>query len=182
MSTPITYRPGFLPAGNVTMDRFDRLWSELDWVRVGQTPRREYYTSVLASPQPYTYGVGAYARTYRPQPMRPDILHIWERAEQAADCRFDVCFLNGYEDTDLCMRLRAAGYRHYVSTRSMVFHHVSASPGRHDRETENRTLYLQRWKNAGVQLHAEKDAHWRDLQSSLKKSRFFQFRYYFQFH
>jgi len=95
---------------------------------------------------------------------------------------YDEVFLNGYEDTDLCMRLRAAGYRHYVSTRSMVFHHVSASPGRHDRETENRTLYLQRWKNAGVQLHAEKDAHWRDLQSSLKKSRFFQFRYYFQFH
>ncbi len=47
---------------------------------------------------PYAYGKAEYARTYEPQPMHPVIETTWRRAEELADCRFDVCFLNGYEN------------------------------------------------------------------------------------
>lgn len=44
---------------------------------------------------------------------------------------FDEGYRNGMEDIDLCVRLRQAGYRIYVSHKSVVRHHVSSSPGRH---------------------------------------------------
>lgn len=58
---------------------------------------------------------------------------------------FDEGFRNGYEDMDLCRRLGARGYRHYVATRSCVWHHVSASPGRFSDENANLRLFLKRW-------------------------------------
>ncbi|MGA3006312.1 MAG: glycosyltransferase family 2 protein [Opitutaceae bacterium] len=58
---------------------------------------------------------------------------------------FDQAFHNGFEDIDLCLRLDRAGFRHYVSNQSHVFHHVSASPSRHAREDQNFTLFMRRW-------------------------------------
>lgn len=58
---------------------------------------------------------------------------------------FDVSYRNGYEDVDLCRRLAREGLRHWVACRSTVLHHVSASPGRFDREAPNLRLFLARW-------------------------------------
>ena len=58
---------------------------------------------------------------------------------------FDESFRNGYEDVDLCLRLGQMGYKHWVDYRSVVCHHVSASPGRMDHELRNMRLFLQRW-------------------------------------
>lgn len=57
----------------------------------------------------------------------------------------DEGFRNGYEDMDLCRRLGARGYRNYVATQSVVWHHVSASPGRFVAEDANLKLFLSRW-------------------------------------
>lgn len=58
---------------------------------------------------------------------------------------FDEQFRNGCEDVDLCLRLGKLGYRHWVDYRSVVYHHVSSSPGRKDYESQNLALFLQRW-------------------------------------
>jgi len=58
---------------------------------------------------------------------------------------FDEAFRNGCEDVDLCLRLGQMGYRHWVDYRSVVYHHVSASPGRKDYEMQNQALFLKRW-------------------------------------
>lgn len=58
---------------------------------------------------------------------------------------FATDFRNGYEDVDLCLRMWEAGHRHYVAHRSVIEHHVSASPGRMAAEEENRAFFLGRW-------------------------------------
>lgn len=91
---PITYKPGFLGQPDIAMET---LWKRLDWVRIGSTPRREYYVN-RKDGSPYTYGSGAGQRTYESMPTHPVIDLLWLGAEAAAGCEFDVCFLNGYED------------------------------------------------------------------------------------
>jgi GT2 family glycosyltransferase len=58
---------------------------------------------------------------------------------------FDERYRNGCEDVDLCLRLGQKGYRHWVDYRSVVYHHVSSSPGRRDHDLQNQALFLQRW-------------------------------------
>ncbi|HWA87215.1 MAG TPA: glycosyltransferase family 2 protein [Opitutus sp.] len=59
---------------------------------------------------------------------------------------FDEAYRNGYEDIDLCLRLGAQGFRHYVANHSAVLHHVSASPGRFTHESDNLRLFRGRWR------------------------------------
>ena len=57
---------------------------------------------------------------------------------------FDEAYRNGMEDIDLCVRLCEAGYRILVSHRSIILHHVSQSPGRHEHNEENSLLFASR--------------------------------------
>jgi GT2 family glycosyltransferase len=50
---------------------------------------------------------------------------------------FDENYKNGCEDTDLCLRLGAMGFHHYVANASVIGHHVSSSEGRHDFNSQN---------------------------------------------
>ena len=58
---------------------------------------------------------------------------------------FDEAFSNGFEDVDFCLRTAQTGVAHYTANRSVIYHHISASPGRHRRENENLALYRARW-------------------------------------
>jgi len=93
MKAPVTYTAGFLADPKRI---FDALWSGLAWERRGLTPRREYYCNEVDVP--YVYGRGAGVREYRPKPWHPAILEVKERVEEALSTRFEVCFLNGYDD------------------------------------------------------------------------------------
>lgn len=53
-------------------------------------------------------------------------------------------YRNGMEDIDLCVRLRQAGHRIYVSHESVVGHLVSSSPGRRDANAANSELFRRR--------------------------------------
>lgn len=57
---------------------------------------------------------------------------------------FDEGYRNGCEDLDLCLRLSAAGLRHWVDYRSVVRHHVGASRGRRVADA-NLARFLRRW-------------------------------------
>lgn len=92
---------------------------------------------------------------------------------------FDPTFRNGGEDIDLAFRARAAGRRNYVSLRSVVRHHVSASLGRKLRDEENSLLLMRRWREETVALAAPAwsrlylATHWeepRDFDGALARS------------
>lgn len=90
---PFTYLPAFVakPA-----EAFAALWTELDWQRRGNTPRREYYANDVGVP--YVYGRGAGEREYLPQPWHPVMRDLQSQLEAYTGVRFEVCFLNGYEN------------------------------------------------------------------------------------
>lgn len=68
---------------------------------------------------------------------------------------FDEAYRNGFEDVDLCLRVRALGGRVVYEPASEVVHLESQTPGRHDHEEHNLTLFRNRW--AG-RLWADEDA------------------------
>ena len=65
---------------------------------------------------------------------------------------FDEAYLNGGEDFDLCLRLGEMGFRHWVDHRSVIWHHVSSSPGRLDHNLRNQTRFLKRWGSHASEL------------------------------
>jgi GT2 family glycosyltransferase len=61
---------------------------------------------------------------------------------------FDEGYRNGGEDIDLCYRARAAGKINVVALRSVVRHHISASPGRKRHDEANSYRLALRWRQA----------------------------------
>lgn len=58
---------------------------------------------------------------------------------------FDAAFRNGFEDVDLCLRLRERGAEVRYCHESVVYHLESLSEGRFVRDRENARLYRERW-------------------------------------
>lgn len=71
------------------------------------------------------------------------------RAEDVVALRgFDCLYANGMEDVDLCLRARERhpdGFFEVVHD-SVVTHHESQTPGRGTHITENRRIFLDRWR------------------------------------
>jgi O-antigen biosynthesis protein len=61
---------------------------------------------------------------------------------------FSEEYVNGCEDVDLAFRLAAQGKINAVALRSIVRHHVSASPGRKRRDELNTYRLALRWREA----------------------------------
>ena len=60
---------------------------------------------------------------------------------------FDEAFVNGYEDVDLCFKIREKGYKVIYNPKSVVIHHESKSEGRFKYVEENVNLLHQKWEN-----------------------------------
>ncbi len=58
---------------------------------------------------------------------------------------FDEGFLNGYEDVDLCFRVREAGYRVVYTPKSVLYHFESVTPGRFKAVKENEERLQKKW-------------------------------------
>lgn len=87
-----------LSAPDIAFKILDR---ELDWKRIGNTPRDEYFATDIN--KPYTYGAGAGVRTYEPQPWHPLLRQLQQEAEFwtrlcGQPSKMDVVFLNRYKD------------------------------------------------------------------------------------
>jgi GT2 family glycosyltransferase len=54
-------------------------------------------------------------------------------------------YLNSYEDMDLCLKVRAKGYRIMVCTDSIVYHFEGMSEGRRAHDFRNAALFKARW-------------------------------------
>ena len=87
---------------------------------------------------------------------------------------FDEAFRNGGEDVDFCLRAGTRGYRHFVANRSVIYHHISASPGRKQSEEANGRRFRERWLaflqtegNRRRWLGDERQAGWREVRRHL---------------
>lgn len=77
---------------------------------------------------------------------------LWRRLQG-----FDERYRNGCEDVDFCLRAAALGHIQAVALRSVVQHHISASPGRALRNEENTHRLVLQWRETLVRLGAR---HW----------------------
>jgi tetratricopeptide (TPR) repeat protein len=59
---------------------------------------------------------------------------------------FDENFQNGFEDVDLCFRLRQSGYRLVYNPQSVVYHLESMTPGRFDQDENNARYFTEKWQ------------------------------------
>ncbi|MBX3304464.1 MAG: glycosyltransferase [Nitrospira sp.] len=70
---------------------------------------------------------------------------------------FDEGYVNGFEDADLCLKVRERGYQVVYQPRSVVVHLESQTPGRMTHENANAARFLDRW---GTQWWAaDEDRH-----------------------
>ena len=60
---------------------------------------------------------------------------------------FDEGFINGFEDIDLCLKVREANLRIVYQPRSVVLHLESKTPGRKQHDMENAKRLADRWKH-----------------------------------
>lgn len=58
---------------------------------------------------------------------------------------FDEGYLNGFEDVDLCLRVREAGYRVRYTPQSVLYHCEGTSEGRFDYNQANYERFRARW-------------------------------------
>jgi len=59
---------------------------------------------------------------------------------------FSEDYRNGFEDVDLCLKARTAGYEVVYNPRSVLVHFESKSKGRFLREQENLRIFEARWR------------------------------------
>lgn len=93
MEKNVTYIPDFVKNPD---EVFSILLNELDWEKRGETPRKEYYSNELNIP--YVYGVGRGIREYLPKIWHEEVIKIKEKIEELTNTKFEVCFLNLYEN------------------------------------------------------------------------------------
>ncbi len=60
---------------------------------------------------------------------------------------FDEAFINGFEDIDLCLKVREKGFQVIYQPRSLVYHLESQTPGRKEHDEQNSQLLLEKWGN-----------------------------------
>jgi len=84
----------------------------------------------------------------------------------------DDRYRNGFEDVDLCLRAREAGWDILVANRSVVRHAVSASEGRGRHEFRNAVKFLERWGPRTAEIeHAEEVRQAREFRLARHESR-----------
>ena len=72
---------------------------------------------------------------------------------------FDELYINGFEDIDLCFKVKQLGKKVFYSPKSVVTHFESKTPGRKDHFTHGLTLLSNRWKELIINLNDAKDLY-----------------------
>lgn len=75
---------------------YDEVNECLVWEERGDARKEAFVSKVL--PVEYTYGKAPYARTYAASAFPELITKITEVVEVLCDCKFELCFLNKYEN------------------------------------------------------------------------------------
>jgi len=121
--------------GNLQYRVIDKV---LDHAGVVLTPRGQF-DHIRTEPAQQTNPLEVYVATGACMLMR--------RADFEAVGGFDEVFINGCEDIDLCLKVRANGQKIYVVPSSQILHHVSLSRSRVSLQNEKNSQYLfSKWR------------------------------------
>ena len=71
---------------------------------------------------------------------------------------FDEKYINGYEDVDLCFRVREHGYKILYCPKSVVYHYESTTEGRFNSVDQNIKRLHQKWLG---KIHPDQDSNQR---------------------
>jgi GT2 family glycosyltransferase len=148
LNNDLVLRPGWLPP-MLQLLRTAPMAAAVGNIQVDPATGLVDHAGIFFDPD----GMPAHAHKHRRRPPRGP----WrERNAATAACMlvragafrelggFCEDYRNGMEDVDLCVRMRLAGHRIYVSHESVVGHHVSSSPGRNDANAANTALFRRR--------------------------------------
>lgn len=58
---------------------------------------------------------------------------------------FDETYFYGFEDIDLCNKVRQKGHEIYYVPQSRLYHYESRTPGRYDNDDANMQYYFNKW-------------------------------------
>lgn len=77
---------------------------------------------------------------------------------------FEEGYENGYEDIDLCMKIRAANKKIVYTPHCVVLHREAQTPGRFAKEMRNQARFINRWAHILIPgINQEKsDAGWKN--------------------
>ncbi|MDA8226871.1 MAG: glycosyltransferase [Desulfitobacterium hafniense] len=64
--------------------------------------------------------------------------------------RLDQGYINGLEDIDLCLKVKAAGFKVYYEPKAEVFHLEAQTPGRFEHALENIARFREKWEDKGI--------------------------------
>lgn len=87
----------------------------------------------------------ASVRQSRPVPAVTGACLLIERTRFLALDGFDEQYRNGFEDLDLCCRVRATGGTVWYTAESLLYHFESASAGRYHADEANYRRFRERW-------------------------------------
>ena len=59
---------------------------------------------------------------------------------------FDEIFINGFEDVDLCLKVRQVGFDIILNPKSMLYHYEEKTHGRKRHELENQFNFQNKWR------------------------------------
>lgn len=82
---------------------------------------------------------------------------------------FDSEYKTGFEDIDLCLKLRMLGYRHYTANQSKIWHKRSSTPERNDYQAHNSKVFYGRWGKVMTRLEEWERAHTTPSQQKKKQ-------------
>jgi len=88
---------------------------------------------------------------------------------------FDEKYLNGFEDIDLCFKVREKGYKIQYCPQSVVYHFESKTEGRKDHDLQNSHIFSNRWASKIIpddEKIAEEDG-WKIIYDDRKKKSHF---------
>ncbi len=60
---------------------------------------------------------------------------------------FDEGYINGFEDVDLCLKLRETGYKLIFNPKSIIFHFEEKTAGRKKHDIENINRFMKKWRH-----------------------------------
>lgn len=128
-------------------------------------PRKVQHAGVVFTPDYLPYELGLEIPSIAPGIPKgdPRVMSVREVPSVTAACimvkrevfnkvnGFDEGYINGWEDTDLCLRIREAGYKIWYTGQTFITHKHFGSKlaGRFKFENENKARYDQTWVTSG---------------------------------
>jgi alkylated DNA repair dioxygenase AlkB len=161
---PVLYTKNYFPNPD---GAFQMLWEELEWVKKENTPRIEYYCNDI--PANYSYGNPLAGHDYEPQPWHPKILEIKTQLEYDCNCKFEVCFVNGYRDGSDSLGWHADDSPEMDDARAIAIVSFGASREIYFRPQEDKTDITKIWLESGslcLMLPGMQDTHFHKIPKS----------------